>query len=211
MPGRSSRIPIIYLHRASVVELLVHFDFHLTISRSLSRSHGDKFTYMIATAYEVHVPNLSSSTHIRLFRNSQVGLACSQDARTYLLLPELVLVETGRGRRRALYNTSMAEKEHVSNGSTYCSVTMTSRSCSVWSTWVHMGTMQETPVGSVFEGLVEGVCIILIFALRRKSAEPPRPLSILDPTTQVLFACACLIISIHLRSEIDYPQPDRLT
>ncbi len=56
--------------------------------------------------------------------------------------------------------------------------------------------MQETPVGSVFEGLVEGVCMILILALRRKSAEPPRPLSILDPMTQVLFACACLIVGI---------------
>ena len=54
--------------------------------------------------------------------------------------------------------------------------------------------MQEIPVGSVFEGLVDGVCMMLIFALLRKSAEPPRPLSILDPMTQVLFACACFAV-----------------
>ena len=71
--------------------------------------------------------------------------------------------------------------------------------------------MQETPVGSVFEGLVDGVCMILIFALRKKSAEPPRPLSILDPITQVLFACACLVISIRSSLETKCLQPVRLT
>lgn len=65
-----------------------------------------------------------------------------------------------------------------------------------------MGTMQETPVGSVFDGLVDGVCMMLILALRRKSAEPPRPLSILDPMTQVLFACAYLLVSTGLVLEI---------
>lgn len=50
--------------------------------------------------------------------------------------------------------------------------------------------MQETPVGSVFVGLVLGVCMILYFALRKKSADPPSPLSILEPMTQVLFAWA---------------------
>ncbi len=48
--------------------------------------------------------------------------------------------------------------------------------------------MHETPVGSVFEGRVDGVCMILILALRKKSAEPPSPLSILEPMTQVEFA-----------------------
>ena len=50
--------------------------------------------------------------------------------------------------------------------------------------------MQDTPVGSVLEGRVDGVCMMLYFALRRKSAEPPRPLSILEPMTQVEFAWA---------------------
>jgi hypothetical protein len=69
-------------------------------------------------------------------------------------------------------------------------VTTTSRSCSVWSTWVHMGTMQLTPVGSVLDGRVLGVCMIEYLAERRKSAEPPRPLSMREPITQVLLACA---------------------
>ena len=64
------------------------------------------------------------------------------------------------------------------------------RSCSVWSTCVHMGTMQETPVGSVFEGRVEGVCMMEYLELRRKSAEPPRPFSMRLPITQVLLAWA---------------------
>lgn len=41
--------------------------------------------------------------------------------------------------------------------------------------------MQETPCRSVLEGLVDGVCIMLIFALRKKSAEPPKPFNILEP------------------------------
>ena len=50
--------------------------------------------------------------------------------------------------------------------------------------------MHETPVGSVLVGRVDGVCMIEYFAERRKSAEPPRPLSIRLPITQVEFACA---------------------
>lgn len=50
--------------------------------------------------------------------------------------------------------------------------------------------MQLTPVGSVFDGLTDGVCIIEIFAFLRKSAEPPRPFNILLPETLVEFACA---------------------
>ena len=50
--------------------------------------------------------------------------------------------------------------------------------------------MHETPVGSVLEGRVDGVCIMLIFALRKKSAEPPNPFSILEPMTQVELAWA---------------------
>ncbi len=61
--------------------------------------------------------------------------------------------------------------------------------------------MQETPVGSVFEGLVDGVCMMLILALRRKSAEPPRPFSILDPMTQVLLACAYVVVNMGLELE----------
>ena len=53
---------------------------------------------------------------------------------------------------------------------------------------VHMGTMQDTPVGSVFVGRVLGVCIMEYLAERRKSAEPPRPFSIREPITQVEFA-----------------------
>ena len=45
-------------------------------------------------------------------------------------------------------------------------------------------------VGSVLVGRVDGVCIILIFALRKKSAEPPKPFNILEPMTQVEFAWA---------------------
>lgn len=51
-----------------------------------------------------------------------------------------------------------------------------------------MGTMHEIPVGSVFDGRVDGVCMIDIFALRKKSADPPSPLSILEPMTHVEFA-----------------------
>lgn len=68
------------------------------------------------------------------------------------------------------------------------SVTMTSRSCSVWSMCVHIGTMQLTPVGSVLEGRVLGVCMMEYLAERRKSAEPPSPLSMREPSTQVLLA-----------------------
>ena len=44
--------------------------------------------------------------------------------------------------------------------------------------------------GSVLDGRVDGVCIMLIFALRKKSAEPPKPFSILEPMTQVELAWA---------------------
>jgi len=50
--------------------------------------------------------------------------------------------------------------------------------------------MQDTPVGSVLDGRVDGVCMIEYLALRKKSAEPPRPFNIRDPMTQVLFAWA---------------------
>ena len=50
--------------------------------------------------------------------------------------------------------------------------------------------MHETPVGSVLDGRVDGVCIMLIFALLKKSAEPPKPFSILEPMTQVELAWA---------------------
>ena len=44
--------------------------------------------------------------------------------------------------------------------------------------------------GSVLDGRVDGECIMLIFALRKKSAEPPKPFSILEPMTQVELAWA---------------------
>lgn len=50
--------------------------------------------------------------------------------------------------------------------------------------------MHDTPVGSVLDGRVDGVCIMLIFALRKKSAEPPKPFNILEPMTQVELAWA---------------------
>lgn len=53
-----------------------------------------------------------------------------------------------------------------------------------------MGTMQLRPVGSVFVGRVEGVCMMEYFADLKKSAEPPKPFNILLPITQVLFAWA---------------------
>ena len=66
--------------------------------------------------------------------------------------------------------------------------------------------MQDTPVGSVLDGRVEGVCIILILALRKKSAEPPRPLSIREPMTQVEFAWAYMSLELY-QSRIS---PERL-
>lgn len=55
---------------------------------------------------------------------------------------------------------------------------------------VHMGTIQLTPWGSVLDGRVEGVCMMLYFDERRKSAEPPKPFSMREPITQVELACA---------------------
>lgn len=58
------------------------------------------------------------------------------------------------------------------------------------------GLRRLLTVGSVFEGRVDGVCIMLIFALRKKSAEPPKPLSILEPITQVELAWAYISLSL---------------
>jgi len=44
--------------------------------------------------------------------------------------------------------------------------------------------------GSVLDGRVDGVCMMLYLAERRKSAEPPSPFSIRLPMTQVELACA---------------------
>lgn len=57
--------------------------------------------------------------------------------------------------------------------------------------------MHETPWGSVLDGRVDGVCIMLIFALLKKSAEPPKPFNILEPMTQVELACAYISLSLY--------------
>lgn len=57
--------------------------------------------------------------------------------------------------------------------------------------------MQETPVGSVFDGRVDGVCMMLYLADRKKSAEPPNPLSILEPMTQVELAWAYISLLLY--------------
>lgn len=66
--------------------------------------------------------------------------------------------------------------------------------------------MQETPVGSVLDGLVLGVCMMEILLLRKKSAEPPRPFKILEPMTHVELAWAYISLdtpaSAKLVSEI---------
>ena len=59
-----------------------------------------------------------------------------------------------------------------------------------------MKTPRILTVGSVFDGRVDGVCIILIFALRKKSAEPPKPFNILEPMTQVELAWAYISLSL---------------
>ena len=55
------------------------------------------------------------------------------------------------------------------------SVVLLGEYCSrlTWSMCVHMGTMQETPVGSVLEGRVEGVCMMEYFALGQVSFNHP--------------------------------------
>ena len=57
--------------------------------------------------------------------------------------------------------------------------------------------MHETPWGSVLDGRVDGVCIMLVFALLKKSAEPPKPFNILEPITQVELACAYISLSLY--------------
>jgi hypothetical protein len=63
-----------------------------------------------------------------------------------------------------------------------------SRNAPVWSTWEENGTTELIPVGSVLVGRAEGKCMMEYLALRRKSAEPPRPLSIREPKALVLCA-----------------------
>ena len=58
------------------------------------------------------------------------------------------------------------------------------------------GLRKLLTVGSVFEGRVDGVCMMLIFALRKKSAEPPKPFNILEPMTQVELAWAYISLSL---------------
>ena len=83
----------------------------------------------------------------------------------------------------------------------------------LWSTWVANGTMQEIPVGSVLLGRLQaerrrqsdaqtldirvlggphedGVCMTLSLALRRKSALPPMPFSMREPSALVELAWA---------------------
>lgn len=57
-------------------------------------------------------------------------------------------------------------------------------------------TAETLTVGSVFDGRVDGVCMMLIFALRKKSADPPKPFNILEPMTQVELAWAYISLSL---------------
>lgn len=56
-----------------------------------------------------------------------------------------------------------------------CSVTMISKSCSVWSIWDANGTMHEMPVGSVFDGRLakQKFCISFMLLMLRNN-EPWR-------------------------------------
>ena len=64
-----------------------------------------------------------------------------------------------------------------------CSVMMTDTSCSVWSTWLTIGTIAEMAPPLAVDGETKQ----LNAALRVKSPEPPMPFCIFEPMTWVEF------------------------